>query len=143
MSLDMPTWGKQSRLRAGSPAGFGRQLWQSPESRQERQLRSWAAGPAPARQHRSLLQLIAQGSAAIIIAFLAAPCSLGQVKPADIAGDWVLQINRYGETEYQRLKLDVEGDRVKTTTGPLKFEGHVTNGKLEMKTAGKDGPSGT
>src|SRR5262249_23721053 len=36
-----------------------------------------------------------------------------------------------------------EGDRVKTTTGPLKFEGHVTNGKLEMKTAGKDGPSGT
>jgi amidase len=82
-------------------------------------------------------------AAAVMAALLGATWLEAQVKPADVAGDWVLEIQRYGETDYDRLKLEVEGDRVKTSANGQKFEGHVQNGKLELKTVGKDGPSGT
>lgn len=80
-------------------------------------------------------------TAAMVMALLGAACLGGQVKPGDVAGDWVLTIERYGETDYERMTLRAEGERVTTEVSGVKVEGTIRNGKIELKT-GEKGPAG-
>jgi len=77
----------------------------------------------------------------IILALLAPAAVLGQsVKPADLAGDWMLAIERYGETDYRRMTLQAEGDQATVAVFGMKLSGGIRDGKLELRKSGKDGP---
>jgi acetamidase/formamidase len=77
----------------------------------------------------------------VILVVLGPGALRGQsVKPADLAGDWVLAHERYGETDYQRMTVLAAGDRVTVAVWGQKFEGGVRDGKIELQRVGKDGP---
>jgi acetamidase/formamidase len=51
----------------------------------------------------------------------------------DFAGSWALRIDRYGEIEYRRMMLEINGERVAANLGsPLLLEGTLHGGKLEL-----------
>jgi acetamidase/formamidase len=77
-----------------------------------------------------------------VILALLVPASLqGQtVTPAELAGDWVLAYELYGEKNYGRMTVETSGDRVTAATLGLKLEGGVRHGKLELARHGKGGP---
>ena len=78
----------------------------------------------------------------VILALLAPAALQGQsVKPADLAGDWILAFQLYGETDYQRMTVQVMGDRVTVEAWGLNLEGGLRDGKIELQRPGKDGPS--
>ena len=62
------------------------------------------------------------------------------VKPGDLAGDWVITHELYGETDYQRMTVNVVRDRISTTFFGMKLDGEIRNGKIELKRSGKEGP---
>jgi amidase len=66
----------------------------------------------------------------------------GNMNPADLAGDWIIALVRYGETSYSRMTLQAEGDRVMVVLGAdeLKLEGTIRDGKIELQQSGKNGP---
>lgn len=77
----------------------------------------------------------------VILALLAPAALQGQsVKPADLAGDWILAFQLYGETDYQRMTVQVMGDRVTVEAWGLNLEGGLRDGKIELQRPGKDGP---
>jgi amidase len=80
-----------------------------------------------------------------VILVILAPASLrGQgVKPADLAGDWSLAIEQYGETNYQRMTVEATGDRITAAAWGVKLEGGIRDGRLELKRAGTDRPTVT
>ena len=61
-------------------------------------------------------------------------------RPADLAGEWVLAFDLYGETNHQRMTVETTGDRITVAAWGLKLEGGIRDGKLELKRSGKDGP---
>src|SRR5215475_3092940 len=62
------------------------------------------------------------------------------IGPADLAGDWVLTLDLYGETNEQRITVETTGDRITVAAWGLKLEGGFRDGRLELKRSGKDGP---
>lgn len=54
----------------------------------------------------------------------------------DLAGEWVLAIERYGEMQYQRMTLQVTGDQVTAVSPGLQLEGVIRNQRLELKRRG-------
>ena len=77
----------------------------------------------------------------VILAALAPASLQGQsVNPADLAGDWSLAIEQYGETNYQRMTVETTGDRITAAAWGLKLEGGIRDERLELKRSGKDGP---
>jgi acetamidase/formamidase len=77
----------------------------------------------------------------VILALLGPAASQGQgVKPGDLAGDWMLALERYGETDYGRMTLQAAGDQVTVATPGLRLEGSIRDGKLDLHRSGKDGP---
>ncbi|MFN8009401.1 MAG: hypothetical protein U0V70_20695 [Terriglobia bacterium] len=65
--------------------------------------------------------------------------------PADLAGDCVIALVRYGETSFRRMTFQAEGDRVRVTmvfaSGELlKLEGTIRDGKIELQQSEKDEP---
>ena len=45
------------------------------------------------------------------------------VKPGDLAGDWVITHELYGETDYQRMTVNVVLDRISTKFFGMKLDG--------------------
>jgi acetamidase/formamidase len=77
----------------------------------------------------------------VILALLGPAVLRGQgSRPADLAGDWVLAFDLYGETNYQRMAVETTGDRVTIAAWGLKLEGGIHDGRLELRRSGKDGP---
>ena len=77
----------------------------------------------------------------VILALLGPAALQGQsVKPADLAGDWVLAFELYGETDYHRMTLRAVGDQVTVASGGVKLEGRIRDGKMELQQPGKDEP---
>ena len=77
----------------------------------------------------------------VILALLGPAAPQGpDIRPADLAGDWVLALDLYGETNHQRMNVGATGDRITVAAGGLKLEGGIREGKLELKRSGKDGP---
>src|SRR5262249_13174298 len=60
--------------------------------------------------------------------------------PAGLARDWVVAIDRYGETDYQRMAVQAGTDNVTVTLGGLRLEGDVREGRIDLHRVGKDGP---
>lgn len=54
----------------------------------------------------------------------------------DIAGEWVLAIERYGETEYQRMSLTVVSDRLSLDAPGMQLDGTISNGRFELRRRG-------
>ena len=77
----------------------------------------------------------------VILALLLSAAIQGQsVKPADLAGDWVLALELYGETISQRMTVETKGDRVTVAAWGLKLEGAIRDGRMKLVRHGKDGP---
>src|SRR3954470_14078134 len=77
----------------------------------------------------------------IILTLLGPAAIQGQgVRPADLAGDWVLASDLYGEANHQRITVEAAGDRVTVAAWGRKLEGAIGDGKVELKGAGKEGP---
>ena len=77
----------------------------------------------------------------VILAVLASASLQGQsVKPADLAGDWILALEQFGETDYHRMTWQVVGDRVTVASDGVKLEGRIHDGTFELQQPGKDGP---
>ena len=49
-----------------------------------------------------------------VILALIGPAALqgSGIRPADLAGDWVLAFDLYGETNHQRMTVETTGDRI-------------------------------
>ena len=62
------------------------------------------------------------------------------IRPADLAGDWVLAFELYGEMNYQRMAVETIGDRITVAAWGRKLEGGIRDGRLELKRSGKDVP---
>jgi len=63
---------------------------------------------------------------------------LGQAASStEIAGDWILVLERYGQTDYQRMLLKVDGDRVTVETDGFPVEGELRNGRLDLRGRGE------
>jgi acetamidase/formamidase len=62
------------------------------------------------------------------------------VKPADLAGDWSLALELYGETIYRRLTVQAEGERVIFAAMEQKLEGRIQEDKVELHRPGNEGP---
>ena len=77
-----------------------------------------------------------------VILALMGPAALQgpDIRPADLAGDWVLALDLYGETNHQRMTVETTGDRITAAAWGLKLEGGIRDGRLELKRSGKDGP---
>jgi acetamidase/formamidase len=60
--------------------------------------------------------------------------------PADLAGDWMLAIHLYNETDYHRMTLQAVGDQVTVRFSGLKLGGRIHDGKIELEGHGKDEP---
>ncbi len=58
----------------------------------------------------------------------------------DIAGEWVLAIERYGETEYQRMSLTVVSDRLSLDAPGMQLDGPISNGHFELRRRGSGLP---
>ncbi len=53
----------------------------------------------------------------IRFAFVVSPAALGRTaQSVDIAGDWILALERYGQTDCQRMKITVVDGRVNVDT---------------------------
>jgi acetamidase/formamidase len=79
----------------------------------------------------------------VIFAVLAPASLQGQsVNPADLAGDWILAVELFGETNYQRMTWQVAGDHVTVVSRGLiwRLEGRIRYGKVELEQPGEDGP---
>ena len=78
----------------------------------------------------------------VVILALLGPAALPaqSIRPADLAGEWILASELYGETNYRRMTVEAEGDRVTFKAWGLNLEGRVRDGKVELKRSGKDGP---
>ena len=46
----------------------------------------------------------------------------GASDPRDLAGDWVLAFDLYGETNHQRMTVETAGDRITVAASGLKLE---------------------
>jgi acetamidase/formamidase len=78
----------------------------------------------------------------LILALLGPLALRGQsVKPADLDGEWVVALERYGETDYRRMTLRAVADRVTGLFGRLECEGVIREGKIELHRAGEHGPT--
>jgi acetamidase/formamidase len=78
----------------------------------------------------------------VILAMLGPGALRGQsVTPADLAGEWVLAPELYGETHHQRMTVEAEGDRVILKAWGQRLEGRIRDGKIALERQGKDGPS--
>jgi acetamidase/formamidase len=77
-----------------------------------------------------------------IILALLVPAALPaqSVPPADLAGEWALASDLYGETNHRRMTVEAEGDRVTFKAWGMNLEGGIRDGRLELKRTGKDGP---
>jgi acetamidase/formamidase len=76
----------------------------------------------------------------VALALLGSANLRGQsVKPADLAGEWVVAIERFGETDYQRMTLGVVGDRLTGQLWRFMCEGEIRDGKIEIRRAGEHG----
>src|SRR5262245_65898057 len=62
------------------------------------------------------------------------------IRPADLAGDWVLALDLYGDTNHQRMTMETTGDRITVAAWDLKLDGGIRDGILELKRPGNDGP---
>jgi len=68
---------------------------------------------------------------------VASAAALGQTaQSVDIAGDWILALERYGQTDCQRMKITVVDGRVKVDTGGFPVESELRNGRLDLRRAG-------
>jgi acetamidase/formamidase len=63
------------------------------------------------------------------------------VKPADLAGEWVLAHELYGETGYARLTVEAADDRVTAALWDMKLAGGIDDGKIVLKRSGNDRPA--
>src|ERR1700722_8523090 len=75
-----------------------------------------------------------------VILTLLGPAALkGQsVTPADLAGDWVVAAELYGETDYHRMTFRAVGDQLAVTLDGMKLEGKIRDGKIELEQHGKE-----
>lgn len=80
-----------------------------------------------------------------LILSLVAPAAVEEQNggPADLAGDWIFSVERFGETDDRRMIMRVAQDKVTATVGGLKLEGTIHDGKLELKRVGENGPQVT
>jgi len=78
-----------------------------------------------------------------VILTLVGPTALsGQsLTPADLAGDWALAAELYGETDYHRTTFRAAGDQVTVSLDGMKLECRIRDGKIEVQQSGKDEPS--
>jgi amidase len=77
----------------------------------------------------------------VVLAVLAPAWVHGQsVKPADLAGDWILALERFGETDYHRMRWQVVGDHVTVVSEGVKLEGKIRDMKVELEQPGEGGP---
>jgi acetamidase/formamidase len=58
------------------------------------------------------------------------------IKPADLAGDWTLTFNLYGETLYKRMTVRAVGDHVTVAAWGMELHGELHDGKFELKPTG-------
>jgi acetamidase/formamidase len=78
---------------------------------------------------------------AVILVLLAPAALRGQgVTPADLAGDWVLTSELYGETEHARMTVRAVGDQLKVAFYGFNLEGKIRDGQFELQHAGKNEP---
>ena len=76
---------------------------------------------------------------ALIIALLGLAALAGQsITPADLAGDWVVAAELYGETDYHRMTFRAVGDQLAVTLDGMKLEGKIRDGKMELEQREKD-----
>jgi acetamidase/formamidase len=69
------------------------------------------------------------------------PAVEGQsVKAADLAGDWMLAIELYGETDYHRMTVEAAGDAVRLSALRHQLEGTIRDGRAEFRPRGTAGP---
>src|ERR1700760_3392033 len=79
----------------------------------------------------------------VILALIGPALQGSGIRPADLAGDWALTFDLYGETNHQRMTVETTGDRITVAAWGLKLEGGIPDGKLELKWSGTDGPPAT
>jgi acetamidase/formamidase len=63
------------------------------------------------------------------------------VKPADLAGEWILAVEFHGDTNHQRMSVQAAGDRLTVDAFGEKLEGSLGAGKFELQRTGNDGPA--
>jgi acetamidase/formamidase len=79
---------------------------------------------------------------ALVLSLVGPSASEGQsVKPSDLAGEWIVVFEHYGETDHRRMTVRATGDQVTVAAWGLEFQGPIHDGKLELKRTGKEGPS--
>ncbi len=59
--------------------------------------------------------------------------AFAQTPGPDISGEWLVEIKVLNDTQYRRLTLKLEGDRVTGSSGNQKGEGTFRDGKLEVQ----------
>src|SRR3954468_4027653 len=107
----------------------------------DRSYRGMPVGEVDGFGRRQTMQIPSLGA---ILALLAPAALQGPgIRPADLAGDWVLALDLYGETNHQRMTVETTGDRITVATWGRKLEGGIRDGRLELKWSGKGGPPGT
>src|SRR5580700_9260054 len=74
------------------------------------------------------------------VLILAAPLSLCA---ADISGDWISEITTgFGESQYARVELRADGNKLSGSWGAQKIEGVVSGSKVSISLSEPDGRSG-
>jgi amidase len=79
--------------------------------------------------------------AALLISLLSEPC-LAQVaasKSNDISGAWILTVQLPGETQTQRLSLQVADNKITGNSGRFKIEGTIADSVITLKWLTTDG----
>jgi hypothetical protein len=79
--------------------------------------------------------------AALLISLLSEP-SLAQVaasKSNDISGAWILTVQFPGETQTQRLSLQVADNKITGNSGRFKIEGTIADSLITLKWLTTDG----
>jgi amidase len=79
--------------------------------------------------------------AALLISLLSEPC-LAQVaasKSNDISGSWILTVQLPGETQTQRLSLQVADNKITGNSGRFKIEGTIADSAITLKWLTTDG----
>src|SRR5258708_7435724 len=79
-------------------------------------MRKWSGGE----------QMMRKPLLGVILTFLGPAALEGQsVTPADLAGDWVVAAELYGETDYHRMTFRAVGDQLAVVLDGMKLEGKI------------------
>lgn len=75
-----------------------------------------------------------------VFALIVGVATHGQGLTTDaVAGEWVVAVERLGETQYQRMTLQVSGDQVTMVT-PWPLEGVIRKDQIELRRGGDGEP---